>query len=222
MFTVSPIKPWFASPDWGEAVETDFRARLKRSRKKRDYLRAKAGALAPRWPHAALGLLAEYQAIAGGDAFASLAPYYEGVAYRALGDWERAIDCWARALAMEYAPDAALVKSPARLDYVYWVGALGLASRFDHALSLIGLPGEFPVFPSEVFRETAGAALMLQARGQRAMAKDLARQALVAAAAKTSGFYHHPALGLVSGDHADVCARLAQLAAEDAPPQPLG
>src|SRR5690349_22700680 len=93
---------WFRNTEWNESVALAFEQKLKRARRKSQYLRIQACTLARHDPKVALELLERYFAL--GDDFDHAQAYVDQAnAYLALGDVDAAIRSYESALERERA-----------------------------------------------------------------------------------------------------------------------
>lgn len=190
---------WFRNEDWDAGIAAAFDARLGRARKdnRPQYLRIQALHLAGTHPREALALLDRYEA-AGGDLSYAMALCQRASLLAALGDEDGA------ALACEAALDreAAVpnVRSNAFVDYPYLVAARGMQARFARALAVLDEGAGKVTFPVQRYMWHAARALIRDAMGDRAGARQDARFALDEAGEKHSGVERHPGIGLVGRD----------------------
>jgi hypothetical protein len=91
---------WFRNGIWNDAVEKSFLEKLRRARRKSQYLRIQAGTLASSHPHVALRLLDQFFAL--GDKFDWAQGYCDrATALLALGRVSEAIIAYEDALTRE-------------------------------------------------------------------------------------------------------------------------
>lgn len=125
---------WYQDPDWDEATQADFRARLSRARGHRlFYLGQKATVIAEAHPDAALALLDEKIALARFEDEIVPALHAQAIIYfrqekhgAMFAAFERAVE-----LAGEFSASAAIT------DYCVAVGLLRDSARFGRALALL-------------------------------------------------------------------------------------
>jgi tetratricopeptide (TPR) repeat protein len=207
---------WFRRSTWSDADREDFNARLQRSRgagNKAQYLRIQARHLADAGNHAAAvellnRLFAEFpQRIELAQAHAQRA---ESIAN--LGQLDAAIQEYRVALQTER--DAPNVRTNAWLDFGWLVVDRQLTDYYDEVSQVLrefrhegGLR-----FPAIEFRYAAIQAQLADYRGDKARAREFARQALAEAAKEHTGLRYHPTIGLDDSESNAVANRLRTLA----------
>ena len=198
---------WFRNSEWNEAIALAFEQKLKRARRKSQYLRIQACTLARSHPHVALALLERYFAL-GEDFDHAQAHVDRANAYLALDNMDAAIQSYEAALEREHVfPN---FRTNAHLDLPYLIALNGIAGRFDQAMAMLSSSEERLMFPADRFKHHAARAVIL-ARSNPTAARMEARSALEAAALDHSGFRYHPAAGLVSERHAQALSKLRGL-----------
>jgi tetratricopeptide (TPR) repeat protein len=91
---------WYRNTEWNHEIAGRFEARLKRARRKAQYLRIQACSLARSEPRVALQLLTRYFAL--GDDFDHAQAYVDqAAAYKHLGELDNAIASYEQALKRE-------------------------------------------------------------------------------------------------------------------------
>ena len=196
---------WYRNTNWNEEVAQGFEARLKRARRKAQYLRIQACTLARSYPQVALQLLDRYFEL--GDDFDHAQAYVDqATAYRTLGQVENAVKSYEQALHREAMFPNLLTQ--AYLDLPFLIATIPLPDRFDQAQSLLDQFTSRLFFPVDSFRWNAAYALILEARSLAQEASQHAKAALAAAAKNKSGFRYHQSLGLVGGQYRDLVGRL--------------
>lgn len=198
---------WFRNTEWNPDVEAAFEAKLKRARRKGQYLRIQACTLAARNPDVALRLLERYFTL-GKDVDLAQAFVDQATAHLAQGNPAAAVESLEKALERE--GEFPNLRTIAALELPYQVALAGFTSQFERALDLLKSSAEQLMFPADRFRYHAARALILQ-KSDAGGARDEARLALEAAASDHSGFRYHPKAGLVSDRHAPALAQLREL-----------
>lgn len=200
---------WYRNAEWNGEIAEQFEARLKRARRKAQYLRIQACSLARSEPRVALQLLDRYFEV--GDDFDHAQAYVDqATAYRSLGQPENAVESYEQALRRE--AEFPNLQTQAYLELPFLIATTPIPKRFDQAQSLLD---QFPArltFPVDVFRWNAAYALILAARSQGGEASAYAQAALDASAKEKSGFLYHPNLGLVGGRYPDLVQELRRIA----------
>ncbi len=196
---------WFRNTTWDEETERSFEGRLRRARRKEQYLRIQACTLARSHPEIALRLLDRYFQMPD-DFDRAQAHVDRATALLTLGRTDEAIASYESALSREAAfPN---VRTQAWLDLPFLIARRGLAERHARALQILRGREQDLAFPVDRFRWHAATALIAAARRGPAAAKAHAERALQAAALTHSGFPHHPSVGLVTGEFEDVIRKL--------------
>lgn len=192
-------RDWFRNETWDKEIASAFEQRLKRARRKDEYLYLQAFTLAESHPRVSLGLLDRYFSL-GTTARDSGAYVTRASAHLALGDLPAAIHAYEAALERERSSPQIITQ--AILDLPYLIAIRGLSDLFDRALELLAIASTRLTFPVEKFKYHASHAIILSRRGDLVAARAEARAALEAAALDRSGFQYHPGIGLVSKDQA--------------------
>jgi hypothetical protein len=210
---------WFRRTTWTADDERDFFARLARSRgpaRKAQYLRIQAVHLAEAQPplHSqALRLLDQVLVDYPDDLMLAQVHVQRGASLVALGRRMDAATALRAALAAQRARPN--VQTSAAIDFAWLVAVHDdLAPLRSEALAVLtDHSAETEAFPVSRYRRDGARAMLLAAVGDRAGASAAARNALTAAGQLTSGFRHHPKLGLVQSPDEKVHARIIRLAA---------
>ena len=91
---------WYRNEEWNEEIESNFFARLKRARRKEQYLRIQASTIANKDPDVALSLLDQYFSL--NDDFDHAQAYCDmASAYLAKGEVQKAVQYYRKALDRE-------------------------------------------------------------------------------------------------------------------------
>jgi len=196
---------WFRNKSWNDTVASAFEEKLRRARRKSQYLRIQASILAPRHPLVALELLDRYFAL-GDDFDHAQAHVDRATAYLALGHIDAAMKSYEEALKRE--EEFPNLRTCAYLELPYQIALHGLAGRYEQAMKLICLAADQLMFPVDHFKFHATRALIHSANGDKGDARTEARAALEVAAKDHSGFRYHPGVGLVSNRHANALSKL--------------
>lgn len=195
---------WFRNTDWNDAIALAFEQKLKRARRKSQYLRIQACTLAPGHPRVALQLLERYFAL-GEDFDHAQAHVDRATAHLALGNTDAAIQSYEAALERER--EFPNLRTQAWLDLPYLIAVEGIADRFDQALAILASADGRLMFQIDRFKHHAARAIIL-AKDDPLTARVAANAAMEAAASDHSGFRYHPEVGLVSGKYAEGLSRL--------------
>jgi tetratricopeptide (TPR) repeat protein len=192
---------WFRRTTWTEDDRAEFNARLMRSRgasSKAQYLRIQASHLSDAGHHAAAielldRLLAEFPE--RGEL--AMAHSQRADSMAALGNRTIAIDEYRLAFDAERAfPNC---RTNAYLSFGWLVVEFGLSGLYNEVLAIFSEFGgdlELP-FPVMEYQRCAVLAVIAEAQGDSASARDFAVKAIAAASLQHSGFRYHANLGLV-------------------------
>ena len=196
---------WFRNETWNAAVARVFEDKLRRARRKEQYLRIQAGTLAGSHPQVALDLLERYFTLP--DQFDQAQAHVDrATALLALDRVDEAIQSYEAALAREAAfPN---LQTHAYLDLPFLIVTRGITTRLDRAARLLEEHEHRLMFPADRFRWHAARCLIAAHIGDTGLAKSHAAQALHAADEGHSGFRYHPAVGLVAGRYEQLVQRL--------------
>ena len=154
---------WFRNSDWNPAIEALSFDRLRRARKKEQYLVIQAGYLVERHPTAALALLDRY--FATGDRFhMAQALVEQATAYLALCAKQGAIELLQRALRCER--ESRIMKTNAWSQHALLVATDKLEHLYDDALRVLEENKDHATFfRVDGFLWYAAGALIADARG---------------------------------------------------------
>lgn len=196
---------WFRNKTWNDAIERAFDEKLRRARKKEQYLRIQACTLARTHPEVALKLLDRYFRLP--DEFDHAQAHVDRAkAFLALGRENEAIGSYEAALTREAAFPK--LKTQAYLDLPYLIATKGIRNRYDQALKLLQAHEARLMFPIDHFRWHAAAALIAADTQKPAIARMHAERALEAEAREHSGFRFHPSVGLVTEQYDNITRKL--------------
>src|SRR5215470_17937075 len=192
---------WFRNTTWNESVERAFEQKLRRARRKEQYLRIQASTLARSHPEVALDLFDRYFELP--DDFEHAQAYVDrATALLALGRVGDAITAYEAALAREATFPS--LKTQAHRDLPYLIAAREVRGQYDRARQLLQAHEVRLMFPVDHFRWHAARALMAADCQEHAVARIHAKRALDAAALEHSGLRNHPSVGLVTGQYDEV------------------
>lgn len=198
---------WFRNTEWNEAIASTFEQKLKRARRKNQYLRIQACTISHSHPHIALGLLERYFAL--GEDFDHAQAYVDRAnSQLALGDVDAAIRSFEAALEREKAFPRLLTN--AYLDLPYLIALNDISNRFEQAMEILSSSKDRLMFPIDRFKYHTVRAIIFASRNS-AIAYTEAQAALEVATSDHSGFRNHPAVGLASDKHAQTLPKLRRL-----------
>ena len=196
---------WFRNRLWNDAIELRFREKLRRARRKEQYLRVQASMLALSHPDVALRLLVEYFALP--DDFDHAQAHVDRArALLTLGRVEEAIESYEAALARE--SEFPKLKTDAYLDLPYLIAEQGMRRRYARARELMKMHEPRLMFPVDHFRWHSAQALIAADLGDVVAARIHGRMALEAASREHSGFRYHPTVGLATDRYDSLLKKL--------------
>jgi tetratricopeptide (TPR) repeat protein len=201
---------WFRNMSWDDAIERVFDEKLRRARRKEQYLRIQACTLARSHPEVALKLLDRYFEL-DDDFDHAQAHVDRATALLALGRVDEALAAYEAALAREAVFPT--LQSQAYLDLPYIVATRAVRDQYMRALELLGQHESRLMFPVDHFRWHAAHALIVAATGETGPVRNHAERALQAASRDQSGFRYHPSVGLVTPQYEAVVKKLKTLCA---------
>jgi tetratricopeptide (TPR) repeat protein len=201
---------WFRNTKWNESIERAFDEKLRRARRKEQYIRIQACTVARSHPEVALKLLDRYFELPD-DFDHAQAHVDRATAFLALGRVEEAIAAYEAALARESVfPN---LQTQAYLDFPYLVATRDIQQQYPRALELLQLHESRLMFPVDHFRWHASRALIAAATGEADIARGAAKRALELANRDHSGFRYHPSVGLVTSLYDEIIGKLEALCA---------
>jgi tetratricopeptide (TPR) repeat protein len=198
---------WFRNETWDEAIESRFKEKLRRARRKEQYLRIQASMIAVAFPDVALRLLDQYFELPD-DFDHAQAHVDRASALLALGRVDEAIESYEAALAREQ--EFPKLKTDAYLSLPFLVAEQGIQVRYARALELMQLHESRLMFPVDHFRWHAAQAMIAADGGNADSARAHGKMALEAAERGHSGFRYHPNVGLVRGEYDRLIKRLEE------------
>jgi tetratricopeptide (TPR) repeat protein len=199
---------WFRNKTWSSDIERSFDEKLRRARRKGQYLRIQAYYLAKSHPKVALELLDRYFSLNDHSEDAS-AYTVQATAFLTQGRVEDAVESYRATLSRE--AEFPNLVTQAYLDLPYLIATLRIRDKYDEAVSLLDRHKSRLMFPVDHFRWHAATSLIAAARGNLRTAKDHAKYAIEAAAVDHSGFRYHPTVGLVTEQYDDLIHKLRSL-----------
>jgi tetratricopeptide (TPR) repeat protein len=201
---------WFRNTTWNASIERVFDDKLRRARRKEQYLRIQASTLARSHPDVALKLLDRCFSLPN-DFDHAQAHVDRAAAYLALGRIAEALAAYEDALTRESVfPN---LQTEAYIAFPYLVATRGVREHYARALELLLKHKSRLMFPVDHFRWHAARALIAAAALDARTAKGHSQQALDAVAREHSGFRYHPSVGLVTKQYDEVVKQLEALRA---------
>ena len=201
---------WFRNATWNPSIERAFDDKLRRARRKEQYLRIQACTLARSHPDVALKLLERYFSLPN-DFDHAQAHVDRATAYLALGRVAEALVAYEDALTRE--SEFPNLKTEAYIAFPYLVATPGIREQYARALELLLKHKSRLMFPVDHFRWHTARALIAAAARDAETANVHSQQALEAAAREHSGFRNHPSIGLVTEQYDEIVERLEGLRA---------
>ena len=201
---------WYRNTEWNVAIEAAFEAKLRRARRKEQYLRIQACVLASVRPDIALALLDRYFQLP--DKFDNAQAHVDRAnAYLAQGKLPEAMLSLEDALNREAEYPHSLTQ--AYLDLPYLIAVNGVAEQYARAKELLVAQRKRLMFPVDTFKWNVASALIAKARNEYDSSRLFARAALEAAGADRSDFRYHPSVGLVGESYGEVRGQMRKLCA---------
>ncbi len=189
---------WYRNKTWNDELVSHFVTKLKRSRRKEQYLRIQASTLAEIEPEIALGLLDQYFEL--NDDFDHAQAYCDRAsAFIALGKLEEAIEAYKLALKRE--SQFPRVLTDAYIEFPMLVAKHKMFHYIAEANEVLDDNKSRLIFPIDHFRWHATKAIFESESGNKKEASIQAGLALDAAKIKKSGFRFHQKLGLVGNKY---------------------
>jgi tetratricopeptide (TPR) repeat protein len=199
---------WFRNTKWDDVIERAFDEKLRRARRKEQYLRIQASTLARSHPEVALKLLDRYFELQD-DFDHAQAHVDRATALLALTRVNEALAAYEAALAREAVFPS--LQTQAYLDLPYIVATRCIRDQYQRALELLDRHESRLMFPVDHFRWHAAYALIAVATGEAEAVRNHAELALEAASRDHSGFRYHPSVGLVTPQFEAVVKKLEAL-----------
>jgi tetratricopeptide (TPR) repeat protein len=202
---------WFRNTTWDDAIEKVFNKKLRRARRKEQYLRIQACTLARSHPEVALKLLDRYFELHD-DFDHAQAHVDQATALLSLGRVDDALAAYEAALSREAVfPN---LQTQAYIELPYIVATRGVREQYERVLELLCRHESRLMFPVDHFRwHTAHALITAATGGEAGAVRTHAERALEAASRDHSGFRYHPSVGLVTPQYESVVKKLEALCA---------
>lgn len=186
---------WYRQVKWTERNAQLFEDKLKRARKKSEYLRIQAVHLIDSAPEACISLIDRFLAMSD-ETFRSFGYSTRAKALIALGRTSEAVKAFEAAYENELRYPS--VKTGVELDLAMLIAQTPLRDRFDQAIGILQtIDYQQLPFPLERFMFHVAHALIASEQSRDTEAAEYASQALAAASLQKSGFARHASLGLV-------------------------
>lgn len=196
---------WYRNKEWSKEVEAQFFAKLKRARRKEQYLRIQASTIARNYPDVALMLLEQYFSL--DDDFDHAQAYCDmASAFLAKGEVQKAVQSYGKALERE--AEFPKLKTDAYILYPLTIVENKLDNLYQSANEILEAHQDRLMFPIDYFRWHAAKAIIAADSGDNELASSHATRALEAAQIKKSGFRFHQNLGLVGKEFKGVVDEL--------------
>lgn len=190
---------WFRNTTWDDKVAELFEAKLRRARRKGQYIRIQACTLVQSHPLVALELLDRYFAQEDERFDDAQAHVDRATALLALGRLDEAAGSYEAALKTESRILNMLTQAYIELPYL--IAVRKISESFTRALELLERHKDRLTFPVDHFKWHAAHAIIAGVTGNRSKAREFANTAFEFASKDQSGFRYHPTVGLVSEEH---------------------
>jgi hypothetical protein len=185
---------WYRNSEWNEEIAATFEAKLRRARRKEQYIRIQASYLAKKYPEVALRLLDRFLAMP--DQWEQAAAHFaRAEAFCSLNRLDDAARAYEDALNRE--SEFPRLETTAWIELPFMIAVEKMESRYAQALALLDQHKSRIMFAVDGFKWHAAKALILNAKRDRAEAAREASQAREFASRDSSGFRYHPRAGLV-------------------------
>ncbi len=202
---------WYRNMDWDEDIAEAFFTKLKRARRKEQYLRIQACYLSKRHPEVALDLLDKYFELE--DDFDHAQAYCDmASSYLTLNKVSDALEAYKKALNQESTGKG--VKTEAYILLPMLIAEQNIKEQYQFGIDLLIKYKKRLLFPVDHFRWHAAMAIFKYGLGNQTDASSEAEQALDAAQIKKSGFRYHQDIGLVGNQYSDMIKTLCELHAK--------
>lgn len=192
---------WYRNKEWNSEVEAQFFAKLKRARRKEQYLRIQASIISRIRPDVALMLLDQYFSLE--EDFDHAQAYCDmASAFLAKGEVDKAIQSYGKALERE--AEFPNLKTDAYILYPLTIVENRLRNLYRSANEILDAQQDRLVFPIDHFRWHAAKAIINADAGEKEIASSHAARAFEAAQIKKSGLRSHQKLGLLGKEYKGV------------------
>lgn len=209
---------WYRNTTWSPAIEQAFESKLKRARRKSEYLLLQANALVRAHPDVSLRLL-DRSIELGDDTFTAEAHEIRARALLALERVDEAIDAYEATLRRE--GEFPNVQTNSVFHFPLLIATRSLRQLYPRALELVSLAemdASLMSFPAARFDCYAARSLILADSGDLEGARVAAATAIAAAAQRHSGYRYHPDVGLVGDGASAILEKLYLLVGKNAEP----
>jgi len=196
---------WYRNQKWNEEIESKFFEKLKRARRKEQYLRIQACTIAKQEPDVALSLLDQYFNLE--DDFDHAQAYCDmATAYIKKGEIEKAINSYSKALERE--SEFPKLQTEAYILYPLIIVQHKINNLYRSANKVLDQYQERLMFPIDHFRWHAAKAILAKEIGKNVIASEHASLAFKSAKIKKSGFKYHQNVGLVGKKYRELINEL--------------
>jgi len=196
---------WFRNATWNEEIASKFEAKLKRARRKEQYIRIQASMLTGSHPQVAHALLTRYFEMSD-DYDHAQAHVDRATAYLSEGKIEEAVASYEAALKREEQFPKLLTM--ACVDLPYLIALRGMVEHFARAVEILNSHQNRLMFAVDHFKWNAAQAYISHSIGNPTSAKSYATAALSASQRNNSGFRYHPSVGLVQSSFSEIQSQL--------------
>ena len=199
---------WYRNTEWNIEIEEAFYLKLKRARRKEQYLRIQASILSSKYPDISLTLFDQYfeftEDFDHAQAYCDMASAYisKDMVEEALNSYEKSLN-----RELEF-PN---LKTDAYILFPLTIVKNKLVHLYPKAETVLKANKSRLMFPIDYFRWHAALAIIGASNGNNDSASEHAQIALNSAQIKKSGFTFHQSLGLVGKEYKSIVKKLREI-----------
>lgn len=199
---------WYRNIEWNDEIEEAFYLKLKRARRKEQYLRIQASILSTKYPDISLALLDKYFELK--DDFDHAQAYCDmASAFISKNMVEDALNAYEKALNRER--EFPNLKTDAYILFPLTIVKNKLEHLYSKAETVLNANQSRLMFPIDFFRWHAALAIINSNNGNAASASKHAEIALESAQIKKSRFTFHQNLSLVGKEYKGIVKELRKI-----------
>lgn len=213
---------WYRNKSWNDDIAAAYFAKLKRARRRSEYLRVQAYYLVDDFPLAALDLIDRYfseRRDGNPDVMDSSVYGSKARALLSLGRDAEALEALESALQRE--KDFPHSISESHVDYAQFVTKRRMVDRYDDLMNILDGYESGYIFPIQFYRLWGYRSIIFYDLGIVSEALRCAQEALKYAEMDNSGLRYHPDLGLVGTPGGFLGERLASILTSESSRQTL-